>query len=365
MTRKFVATIAVLVAAALVLLLECAIRFAARACKKGPERAPVAQFPQGHVLARQQGCMHVACYAVGQPWRRAELRHTTSPIILLVHGLGADISQFDFGPDGGLVAALVAAGFGVVAPDLWGHGSTDGPDIAYSPEDFLDQLEQCVTWAIGSSRRLHVLGFSHGAFLALVYSAANSRRIVSLCLTAPYACDLATEIPLPGGPVLATIYLLLSRRRALQAGIRALVRTFSSLRPELLSPAAREIRRARTPVLMLVGARDFSPGMRIVSHAVRLQALLPKARLRVFPRCGHSSFFFGCQSLKSQYRHEVVRFLVGVLRDQVQDYHCSGESLQAVPSMTKASFSLVAAARVPRPAQASFSPAAAARVQRP
>lgn len=297
--------------AIIVLTAECFLRFNARAYGRDMEVALAPRSLSGHTISGLRGRIHVSCYAAGQPWRRAFLRQTASPIVLLVHGLGSHSGQFDFGANGGLVAALVAAGFAVIAPDLWGHGSTDGPDIAYSPKDFLEQLRECTNWAIGDARAMHVLGFSHGAFVALVFASMNVQRTSSLCLTAPYACDLATELPFLGAPSLATLFLL-SQRRALHAGIRALVRTFGALCPELMSPAARQIRHAKMPVLIVVGSGDYSPGMRIVSHAMHLQTLLPKARLRIFPHCGHSSFFFGRPELRSKYRYEVVRFLMGV-----------------------------------------------------
>ena len=56
------------------------------------------------------------------------------PLVLLLHGVGLRAEAW-----GAQIDALVAAGFSVIAPDMLGHGGSDGPSESLS--DFVAPLK--------------------------------------------------------------------------------------------------------------------------------------------------------------------------------------------------------------------------------
>lgn len=205
----------------------------------------------------------------------------------------------------------MGADFCVLSLDIWGHGQSSCPDgLELSPAVLLRLIWDCVERVLGSARKLSVIGFSHGAFLAALFASANTANVTRLVLVAPYACDLSTQLPVPGATLVATLALSMPRLRCRPLSeMLAVFRVLSALRPELWDRCARALRWDGKPILLVVGDADSSVGMRIVEHVARLQALLPRARLRTVPHCGHLGFFNGARSTRLRFGRCVMAFL--------------------------------------------------------
>jgi pimeloyl-ACP methyl ester carboxylesterase len=66
----------------------------------------------------------------------------------------------------------------VVAPDLLGHGESDRPEIVYTAEDFVDQVEQLTDHL--ELERLHLVGCCLGGGIALEIARRQPERVKTL-----------------------------------------------------------------------------------------------------------------------------------------------------------------------------------------
>lgn len=99
--------------------------------------------------------------------------------ILLIHGATVPNWEFDL-----LVPHLRAAGWRVVRFDLFGHGLSDRPQVAYDFELFRGQALEILD-GLREAPRLTVLGHSFGAALAAAITAERPARVERLILVAP------------------------------------------------------------------------------------------------------------------------------------------------------------------------------------
>jgi pimeloyl-ACP methyl ester carboxylesterase len=128
--------------------------------------------PPGLGLTRfaRRGAAGIAYEAVGAD---------DAPTVLALHDLLAD--RTGFAP---LRAALVAASFRVVAPDLRGHGASGALSSRPYPMAELTADALAVLDAAGASRA-HVVGAGLGGAIALALAEAVPTRVASLALLAP------------------------------------------------------------------------------------------------------------------------------------------------------------------------------------
>ncbi|WP_288195448.1 alpha/beta hydrolase [uncultured Pleomorphomonas sp.] len=101
------------------------------------------------------------------------------PVVLLVHG----------GHVGGYVfekwqRPLADAGYRVVVPDLLGQGYSERPNVPYTKEFYVAQLNELLN-RLGISERVNLLGASLGGGIAIAFAGAHPDRIISLNLIAP------------------------------------------------------------------------------------------------------------------------------------------------------------------------------------
>lgn len=110
-------------------------------------------------------------------WQQAG---ASTPDTLCVHGFSSSFRRNWFGA--GWVRALVDAGYSPFGPDLRGHGQSDKPHLhgAYHPLTHIDDL--CAGLADFSTHRVHVIGFSMGAAVALQFAMLHPHRCKSLTL---------------------------------------------------------------------------------------------------------------------------------------------------------------------------------------
>jgi pimeloyl-ACP methyl ester carboxylesterase len=99
--------------------------------------------------------------------------------VLLLHGLATNVGMNWVAP--GLVAALVGAGYRVVAYDARGHGRSDKPHdpALYGPSDVDDAIRVLDQLGID---RAHVIGYSRGGGIASHLRVRHPERLRSLIL---------------------------------------------------------------------------------------------------------------------------------------------------------------------------------------
>jgi pimeloyl-ACP methyl ester carboxylesterase len=137
---------------------------------------PAEMFPAGDALYR----VRYVKLANDQKVRVVESGAESDLPLLLVHGWGC--SAYAFREN---IAAVAAAGYRVIAPDLKGHGLSDKPvdKRSYSTAAMVQHIGEIVD-ALGL-RRFAIAGHSMGAALSLRFAIANPRRITALGLLSP------------------------------------------------------------------------------------------------------------------------------------------------------------------------------------
>ena len=101
------------------------------------------------------------------------------PVVLLVHG----------GIVGGYVfekwqKPLADAGYRVVVPDLLGQGYSDRPDVPYTKEFYVAQLDEMLD-ELKITGRINIVGASLGGGISIAFAGAYPDRIASVSLIAP------------------------------------------------------------------------------------------------------------------------------------------------------------------------------------
>ena len=231
----------------------------------------------------------------------------SAPLLVLLHGATVPQWEFDL-----LRPLLHEAGFSTLALDLYGHGFSDRPAVAYDHALFTTQVLETLE-ALVPGEPVHLLGHSLGAAVAARVAVENRERVQSLVLAAPLLDFMAIMtgagvLKLPGlGPFLTRRYLvpmLRRRRHRRYAGLgdgrygerfdrqlakpgfdRALQNMFAQDTLADQSAAYAALNAHRQRVLLLWGAEDA------VLPAVqreRLRELLPEAGLEVVAGAEHS-----------------------------------------------------------------------------
>lgn len=155
------------------------------------------------------------CYTGGRPLAPER------PTVVFIHGAGHDHSVWSL-----QTRYFVSHGWNVLAPDLPGHGSSDGPALA--------SIEALADWVLAlvagvGCRRVMLAGHSMGSLIALEAAARAPERITQLGL-------IGTAFPMKVSPA-----LLATARETPQAAID-LVNTFSlstiAAKPSFPAPGA-------------------------------------------------------------------------------------------------------------------------------
>lgn len=144
--------------------------------------------------------------------------------LVLVHGATVPHWEFDR-----LAPHLRAAGYRVVRFDLYGHGLSDRPAVAYDFGLFLGQALEVLD-TLHATRPLTILGHSFGAAIAAAVAHERPGLVGRLVLVAPLLDFMAGAfwprafaLPAIGGPLMRWIGLpaLVRRRRRRYAAIGA------------------------------------------------------------------------------------------------------------------------------------------------
>jgi len=227
----------------------------------------------------------------------------TGPTVVFIHGSGpgaSGVSNFRLN-----LAAFVAAGFHVVAPDLIGYGQSSKPTgIDYTLDLFADTLLEAVRAA--GVERAHLVGNSLGGAVALRIALEQTDFVHRLVMMAPGGIETretyfampgiarmvgdftSPDFDLAGMRALVTnlVYDPASISDALVAERFAVARTqpkdvLARMRVPDLSPRLGEL---AMPILGFWGVEDgFCPA----SGAAKFLAACPDARFISYSRVGH------------------------------------------------------------------------------
>jgi len=243
---------------------------------------------------------------------------TVRPALLLIHGFtGTGAAWADHLPE-------LSRHFDLIAPDLPGHGANP---VAASVEAAADELAHLV-----ADRRLHVLGYSLGARVALALAVAHPETVDRLVLESPSAgiagsderaarraADdrLAHEIERDGieafverwerNPVFASHAALDPEVAARQRSIRlaqephGLAQSLRLAGQGAMTPLHDRLGEIGRPTLVIVGALDPTrPRGEIVASGI------PGARLVVIGGAGHTPHL----ERPDAFRRHVIDFLL-------------------------------------------------------
>ncbi len=204
--------------------------------------------------------------------------------VVLVHGGASDHHDWD------AALPVLAATHRVFAPCLPGYGGQPRKQGAYVLKDFSDFL-LCFMDALGI-KRAHLVGHSLGGRVCLEAARLAPERVDRLVLIAPMGFGRLSR----RGFVLSTSVWYISK---------ALRRTlpYPALSVELDERRDAQFADVKAPTLVMWGQRDmfFS-----YAYARRVQAAIPQAQVRLFPRSGHAPH----KNEPDAFHEAVVKFLV-------------------------------------------------------
>ncbi|MFE6843513.1 alpha/beta fold hydrolase [Streptomyces sp. NPDC057686] len=219
---------------------------------------------------------------------------TGQPVVVFLHGLVVDNLSSFYCP---LALPTARAGHEAVLYDLRGHGRTERPATGYDSRTAVRDL-LALLGALGlGSRRVHLVGNSHGGTLALHAALARPDLVAGLTLLEPPLSGAwvenmvdtlsAAALSLEGSPVPAELLGLRLRKAAHLTAIADELLNRTSLIDDIaasrtFTPA--DYARLRCPLLIVCGEHsELVPGAR------ELARYAPQAgtTLRILPGLGH------------------------------------------------------------------------------
>jgi pimeloyl-ACP methyl ester carboxylesterase len=212
--------------------------------------------------------------------------------VVLVHGFASN--RAENWRRLGWYAALERAGYRLLALDLRGHGESGKPHeaSAYARARMAADVAALIDHA--GLGRVHVVGYSMGAHIALALALASPDRIDHLVLGGVGGAMLGEGPPRPTPPISLAEALLADDADTITDPLQQGFRRFAELQGEdraalaacASAPAAPVSRDAlaglTVPTLVVAGARDELAGdPQILADAT------PNARAVVLPACDH------------------------------------------------------------------------------
>ena len=111
------------------------------------------------------------------------------PTVVMLHGANTGMWDFDLQID-----ALRNSGFRVLRYDALGHGLSARPDIAYTRNAYVSQLEQLLT-SLNIEGQVFLLGHSLGGAAAVAFASAMSTRVKAMTLVSPVINGVDASLP--------------------------------------------------------------------------------------------------------------------------------------------------------------------------
>ena len=189
------------------------------------------------------------------------------PLILL-HGNGEDLSYFEHQME------PFAKHFRVIALDTRGHGQTPRGNAPFTirqfSEDLLTFMDQ------HSIEKAHILGFSDGGNIAMVFAMAHPERVEKLILDGANleaaGVKRSIQIPIEIGYRIAKIFAGKSPDAKKNAELLGLMVNDPNVKPE-------ELARILCPTLVIAGSKDMIKE----GHTRLIARSIPGARMVIIP----------------------------------------------------------------------------------
>ena len=210
------------------------------------------------------------------------------PLILL-HGNGEDCSYFEHQIE------PFAQHFRVIAIDTRGHGQTPRGDAPFTIRQFAEDLLAFMNQH--GIAKAHILGFSDGGNIAMVFALAHPERVEKLILNGGNldATGLKgkIQIPIEIGYRIARLFAKRSAKARLNAEMLGLMVNDPNVKPDELS-------QIQSPTLVIAGNNDMIKD----SHTRLIVKSIPNAELAIIP----GSHFVANKNPQA-FNETVLRFL--------------------------------------------------------
>jgi len=170
---------------------------------------------------------------------------TGEPLILL-HGNGEDCSYFKGQTD------VFSKSYHVYALDTRGHGKTPRGDKPFTIRQFADDLLEFMDGH--QIEKAHLLGFSDGANIAMIFALKYPDRVDRLILNGanlnPKGVKRSTQIPIEIGYKIANRFAAASDSARLNAEMLGLMVNDPNVEPE-------ELKEIKAKTLVIAGTNDM------------------------------------------------------------------------------------------------------------
>lgn len=188
--------------------------------------------------------------------------------LLLLHGNGEDVSYFVHQME------PFARHFRVIALDTRGHGKTPRGEAPFTIRQFAEDLRAFMdAQGIGKA---HILGFSDGGNIAMVFALKYPERVGKLILDGANLDASGVrrrfQIPIEFGYRVARLFTKRSQEARKNAEMLGLMVNDPNVRPD-------ELRRIQSLTLVMAGNKDMIKE----SHTRLIAAHIPGAQLKIIP----------------------------------------------------------------------------------
>ena len=214
---------------------------------------------------------------------------TGFPLILL-HGNGEDVSYFKHQME------PFAQHFRVIAVDTRGHGQTPRGEAPFTIRQFAEDL-------LGFMDRLgidkaHILGFSDGGNIAMIFAMAHPERVEKLILDGANldasGVKSKIQIPIEIGYRIASLFAKKKPGARQKAELLGLMVNDPNVKPE-------ELAKIQSPTLVVAGDNDMIKDQ----HTRLIARSIPSAQLTILP----GSHFVANENPEA-FNEAVLRFLL-------------------------------------------------------
>lgn len=216
------------------------------------------------------------------------------PLILL-HGNGEDCSYFLHQME------PFAQHFRVLAIDTRGHGKTPRGERPFTIRQFADDLLAFMDQH--AIEKAHILGFSDGGNIAMVFALAHPERVERLILNGANldasGVKRKIQIPIEIGYRIARLFAGMSPKAKRNAEMLGLMVNDPNVKPE-------ELARMQCPTLVVAGDKDMIKDQ----HTRLIATSIPGAALSIIP----GSHFIANQRPEA-FNEVVLRFLLSTETD--------------------------------------------------
>jgi pimeloyl-ACP methyl ester carboxylesterase len=244
--------------------------------------------------------------------RLAYLDHGQGPPLILIHGYGGSMWQWEY------QQLPLSAAYRVITPDLIGSGLSDKPDIDYRPEELIESVRGLMEALDLPTATL--VGNSMGGGVAIGMALTHPELVDRLVLIDGLPDHIRERLVSPlmrraidtHVPVwLARVGSWLFGNRTMETVLREIVYDQTLLTPAVLDRSNRNRRRADmiAPLLSIRDSlprweQDYATRLKEIRHPTLilwgehdrlfppqvgrdLQSAIPQSRLIVIPRAGH------------------------------------------------------------------------------